>query len=80
MIKADVVIAEQRQIIDVPVETKPEAIRVLWDTYGLAIDIKGWVDDEEVKDEQVDSAKSDNPDESDGTSGDEKGDVLQVNE
>lgn len=82
MIKADVVIAEQRQIIDVPVETKPEAIRVLWDTYGLAIDIKGWVDDdeEEVKDGQVDSTESDNPDESDGTSGDEKGDVLQTNE
>lgn len=38
MIKADVVIAEQRQVVDVPVETKPEAIRVLWDTYGLAID------------------------------------------
>lgn len=51
MIKADVVIAEARQVVDVPVETKSEAIRVLWDTYGLAIDIKGWVDDEEVKDE-----------------------------
>lgn len=49
MIKSDVVIAEQRQIVDVPVETKPEAIRVLWDTYGLAIDIKGWVDDEEIE-------------------------------
>lgn len=80
MIKADVVIAEQRQIIDVPVETKPEAIRVLWDTYGLGIDIKGLVDYEEVKDEQVDSAESDNPDGSDGTIGDTKGDVLQANE
>lgn len=45
MIKADVVIAEARQVVDVPVETKSEAIRVLWDTYGLAIDIKGWVDE-----------------------------------
>lgn len=80
MIKADVVIAEQRKIVDVPVETKSDAIRVLWDTYGLSIDIKGWVDDEEVKDEQIDSAESDNPDEPDGTSGDEKGDVLQANE
>ena len=79
MIKADVVIAEQRQIVDVPVETKPEAIRVLWDTYGLAIDIKGWVDDEEVKDE-ADSAEPDNSDESDGSSGSPQGDVLQVNE
>lgn len=82
MIKADVVIAEQRQIIDVPVETKPEAIRVLWDTYGLAIDIKGWVDDdeEEVKDEQTDSNESTDSDESDGTSGDPQGDILQTNE
>ena len=80
MIKADVVIAEQRQIVDVPVETKPEAIRVLWDTYGLSIDIKGWVDDdEEVKDE-ADSAEPDNSDESDGSSGSSQGDVLQVNE
>ena len=80
MIKADVKIAEQRQIIDVPVETKSEAIRVLWDTYGLGIDIKGWVDDdEEVKDE-ADSAEPDNSDESDGTSGDPQGDILQTNE
>lgn len=80
MIKADVVIAEQRQIVDVPVETKPEAIRVLWDTYGLGIDIKGWVDDEEVENGQTDSTESDNPNGSAGTSGDEKGDVLQTNE
>lgn len=81
MIKADVVIAEQRQIVDVPVETKPEAIRVLWGTYGLAIDIKGWVDDdEEVKDEQVDSNESTDSNESDGTSGDPQGDILQTNE
>ena len=80
MIKADVVIAEQRQIIEVPVDDKSEAIRVLWDTYGLGIDIKGWVDDdEEVKDEQTDSNESTDSDESDGTSGDEKGDVLQAN-
>lgn len=46
MIKADVTIAEQRQIVDVPVETKSEAIRVLWNTYGLAIDIKRWVEDD----------------------------------
>lgn len=53
MIKADIKIAEQRQIVDVPVETKSEAIRVLWNTYGLGIDIKRWVEDdqEEVKDE-----------------------------
>ena len=59
MIKADVKIAEQRQIIEVPVDDKSDAIRVLWDTYGPGIDIKRWVEDdqEEVKDEQVDSVK-----------------------
>lgn len=82
MIKADIKIAEQRQIIEVPVDNKSDAIRVLWNTYGLGIDIKRWVDDEEeeVKDEQVDSTESDNSNESAGTSGDEKGDVLQTNE
>lgn len=64
MIKADVKIAEQRQIVDVPVETKSEAIRVLWNTYGLGIDIKRWI--EEEKDEQTDSNEPTDSDESDG--------------
>lgn len=81
MIKADVKIAEQRQIIEVPVDNKSDAIRVLWNTYGLGIDIKRWVEDEEeVKDEQVDSNESSDSNESDGTSGDPQGDILQVNE
>ena len=81
MIKADVKIAEQRQIIEVPVDDKSDAIRVLWNTYGLGIDIKGWVEDdqEEVKDEQTDSNDSTDSDESDGTSGDPQGDILQTN-
>lgn len=67
MIKADVVIAEQRQIVEVPVDNKSDAIRVLWNTYGLGIDIKRWVEDEEeVKDEQTDSNESTDSDESDG--------------
>lgn len=82
MIKADVKIAEQRQIIEVPVDNKSDAIRVLWDTYGPGIDIKRWVEDdqEEVKDEQVDSNESSDSNESDGTSGDPQGDILQTNE
>ena len=70
MIKADVKIAEQRQIIEVPVDNKSDAIRVLWNTYGPGIDIKRWVDDdqEEVKDEQVDSIESIDTDESAGAS------------
>lgn len=80
MIRADVAIAEQRQIIDVPVETKSEAIRVLWNTYGPAIDIKRWVEDEqeEVKDDQVDSNESDDSGELDGKGGDSQGDILQA--
>lgn len=66
MIKADVVIAEQRQIVEVPVDNKSDAIRVLWNTYGLGIDIKRWVEDEEVKDEQVDSNEPDDSGESSG--------------
>ena len=82
MIKADVKIAEQRQIIEIPVDDKSDAIRVLWNTYGPGIDIKGWVEDdqEEVKDEQVDSNESSDSNESDGTSGDPQGDILQTNE
>ena len=82
MIKAEIVIAEQRQIIDVPVDNKSDAIRVLWDTYGPGIDIVRWVEDdqEEVKDEQVDSNESSDFNESVGQSGDTKGDVLQTNE
>lgn len=82
MIKADVKIAEQRQIIEVPVDNKSDAIRVLWNTYGPGIDIERWVEDdqEEVKDEQTDSNESTDSGESDGTSGDPKGDILQTNE
>lgn len=82
MIKADVKIAEQRQIIEVPVDDKSDAIRVLWNTYGPGIDIKGWVEDdqEEVKDEQTDSDESTDSNESDGTSGSSQGDILQTNE
>lgn len=80
MIKADVVIAEHRQIIEVPVDNKSDAIRVLWNTYGPGIDIKRWVEDdqEEVKDEQTDSNESSDSNESDGTSGDTQGDLLQT--
>ena len=82
MIKADVKIAEQRQIIEVPVDDKSDAIRVLWNTYGPGIDIKRWVEDdqEEVKDEQTDSNEPTDSNESDGTSRDLQGDILQANE
>lgn len=82
MIKADVKIAEQRQIIEVPVDDKSDAIRVLWNTYGPGIDIKGWVEDdqEEVKDEQTDSNEPTDSNEFDGASGITQGDILQTNE
>ena len=83
MIKADVVIGEQRQIIDVPVMTKPEAIRVIFKTYGISTEIKRWIEDEEqeeVKDEQVNSEESNDVDDAKRASGNKKGDVLQANE
>lgn len=84
MIKADVVIAEKRQIIDVPVLTKSEAIRVIFEQFGISTEIKRWVDDEqeqeEVKDEQVNSEESNYVDDAKRASGDTKGDILQTNE
>ncbi|QIM45655.1 hypothetical protein GPZ88_00675 [Streptococcus ruminicola] len=79
MIKADVVIAEQRQIIDVPVMTKSEAIRVIFNTYGISTEIKRWIEDE-VEDEQINSKESTDSNKSAGASGNTKGDVLQTNE
>lgn len=78
MIKADVVIAEQRQIIDVPVMTKSEAIRVIFNTYGISTEIKRWIEDE-VEDEQINSKESTDSNKSAGASGSQKGDILQVN-
>lgn len=63
MIKADIKIAEQRQIVEVPVDNKSDAIRVLWNTYGLGIDIIRWVeDDQEEVERETDSIKSIDPD------------------
>ena len=80
MIKADVIIAEQRQIIEVPVDDKSDAIRVLWNTYGIGIDIKGWVDDDEVVKDEADSNESTDSNESNGTSGSTQGDILDDDE
>ena len=86
MIKADIVVAERRFNVDVPVATESEAIRVLWNTYGLGIEIKRWLPTEnsnvleEVQDEQVDSNESNDSNELDGASGDPQGDILQANE
>lgn len=81
MIKADVVIAEQRQIIDVPVMTKSEAIRVIFNTYGISTEIKRWIEDtDEVENEQINSKESTDSDEPAGEGGNQKGDILQANE
>lgn len=82
MIKADVTIAEQRQNIDVPVMAKSDAIRVLWNTYGIAIEIHNLTEvktEEEVEDETI-SDGANNAGEPSGASGDTKGDILQTNE
>lgn len=84
MIKADVKIAEQRQIIEVPVDDKSDAIRVLWNTYGIAIEIHSLTEvktetEEEVEDETI-SDGANNAGELDGKGGDTKGDILQADE
>lgn len=82
MIKADVTIAEQRQNIDVPVMAKSDAIRVLWNTYGIAIEIHSLTEvktEEEVKDETI-SDGANNAGEPDGASGNAQGGILQTDE
>ena len=76
MIRAELTLGGQLEVINFDVETKSEAIEKVWNTYGYLTTIERL---SEVENE-TDSVKSIDSDESAGTSGDEKGDVLQVNE
>ena len=76
MIRAELTLGGQLEVINFDVETKSEAIEKVWNTYGYLTTIERL---SEVEDE-TDSVKPIDSDESAGTSGDEKGDVLQVNE
>lgn len=60
MIRAELTLGGQLEIIDFDVETKPEAIEKIWDTYGYLTRIERL---SEVEHEQIDSNKPDNVDE-----------------
>lgn len=77
MIRAEIELGGQLEVINIDVKTKSEAIEKIWNMFGYMTYI---ISLEEVEDEQVDSNESDDSNELDGASGDEKGDVLQANE
>ena len=76
MIRAELTLGGQLEVIDFDVETKSEAIEKVWNTYGYLTTIERL---SEVEDE-TDSVKPIDSDESAGTSGAQEGDVLQINE
>ena len=76
MIRAEIELGGQLEVIDIKAKDKSEAIEEIWRTYGLMTYI---ISLREVNDE-TNSIKSDDANKSKGKGGDEKGDVLQVNE
>jgi hypothetical protein len=76
MIRAELTLGGQLEVINFDVKTKSEAIEKIWNTYGYLTTIEKL---SEVEDE-TDSVKPIDIDEPTGESGDEKGDILQVNE
>ncbi len=76
MIRAEIELGGQLEVVLIEAESKSKAIEKIWDTYGYMTYII-WL--EEVEDE-ADSNEPIDSDESAGASGDKKGDVLQANE
>lgn len=76
MIRAELTLGGQLEIINFDVETKREAIEAVWDTYGYLTRIERLSEVER----ETDINSTTDPDESAGASGDEKGDILQANE
>lgn len=64
MIRAELTLGGQLEIIDFDVETKPEAIEKIWDTYGYLTRIERLSEVER----ETDSIKSIDSDESAGAS------------
>lgn len=64
MIRAELTLGGQLEIIDFDVETKPEAIEKIWDTYGYLTRIERLSEVER----ETDSIKSNDIDESAGAS------------
>lgn len=75
MIRAELTLGGQLEVVNFDVETKSEAIEKVWNTYGYLTRIERL---SEVEDE-ADSVKSIDIDEPAGTSGAQEGDVLQAN-
>lgn len=76
MIRAEIELGGQLEVINIDVKTKPEAIEKIWSVFGYMTYI---ISLEEVEDES-NSVKSTDIDEPAGTSGAHEGDVLQTNE
>lgn len=76
MIRAELTLGGQLEVVNFDVETKSEAIEKVWNTYGYLTTIERL---SEVEDE-ADSVKPIDIDEPAGTSGVQEGDVLQTNE
>lgn len=76
MIRAELTLGGQLEVINFDVETKSEAIEKVWNTYGYLTRIERL---SEVEDE-TDSVKPIDSDEPAGASGDPQGDILQTNE
>lgn len=77
MVRAEIELGGQLEVINIEVKTKSEAIEKIWNMFGYMTYI---INLEEVEDEQVDSNESDDSNELDGASGNAQGDILQVNE
>lgn len=76
MIRAEIELGGQLEVINIDVKTKSEAIEKIWSMFGYMTYI---ISLEEVENE-TDSVKSTDIDEHTGTSGDAQGDILQANE
>lgn len=76
MIRAEIELGGQLEVINIDVETKSEAIEKIWSMFGYMTYI---ISLEEVEDES-DSVESNDIDESAGASGNSQGDILQANE
>lgn len=76
MVRAEIELGGQLEVINIEVKTKSEAIEKIWNMFGYMTYI---ISLEEVEHE-TDSVKPTDIDEHTGTSGDEKGDILQANE
>lgn len=76
MIRAEIELGGQLEVVNIDVKTKSEAIEKIWSMFGYMTYI---ISLEEVENE-TDSVKSTDIDEHTGASGDAQGSVLQANE